>query len=86
MIEKQRYLTIKQVADLLGVSRIAVFQKVKKGLITGEKIGRNYVIPSDHIDGILGKTLGEKDIQRLNTCLERISSDFGGILSKWSGR
>ena len=38
------YLSIPQLAKELGVSRVSIFHKVKKGMIKARKIGRNYVI------------------------------------------
>lgn len=43
------YLTIPQLARILGISRIAVYKKVKKGIIPGVKIGRNFVVSSSYI-------------------------------------
>ena len=39
----KKYLTVKELADLLGISRVAVFKKIKNGQICAEKIGRNYI-------------------------------------------
>jgi excisionase family DNA binding protein len=43
------YLTIPQLAKILGISRIAVYKKVKKGIIPGKKIGRNFVVSATHL-------------------------------------
>lgn len=42
---KKEYLSTAELANLLGVSRIAVFKKIKLGKIKAFKIGRNFVIP-----------------------------------------
>ncbi len=42
---KKEYLSTSELAKLLGVSRIAVFKKIKSGKIKAFKIGRNYVVP-----------------------------------------
>jgi excisionase family DNA binding protein len=44
---KPVYLTIPQVAKILGISRIAVYKRVKKGQIKATKIGRNYAVPKN---------------------------------------
>jgi excisionase family DNA binding protein len=41
---KKNLLSSTEVAKLLGISRIAVFKKIKSGQIKAKKIGRNYVI------------------------------------------
>ena len=42
-IEKNFY-TVKELADLLGISRISVFKRVKQGSIKGQRLGRNFII------------------------------------------
>ena len=51
------YLTIPQLAKLLGISRIAVYKKVKKGQIEAIKIGRNYVISKSKIPEIFATSI-----------------------------
>ncbi len=40
-----KHISVKEMAVRLGISRIAVFKKIKKGQIKAIRIGRNYVIP-----------------------------------------
>lgn len=42
-IEKNFY-TVKELADLLGISRISVFKRVRQGSIKGQRLGRNFII------------------------------------------
>ena len=53
----KRFLTTSEVAKLLGVSRIAVFKKIKSGEIRARKIGRNFVIDKKDIAEVLGDLL-----------------------------
>ena len=48
-MERNKYITIPELAEILGLSRVAVFKKVKKGEIKAIKIGRNYAIPKKFI-------------------------------------
>ncbi|MCL5010997.1 MAG: helix-turn-helix domain-containing protein [Patescibacteria group bacterium] len=43
-MESKEFYTTKELAELLGVSRIAVFNRIKKGDIKAQKMGRNFVI------------------------------------------
>ena len=43
-MDHAKYITIPELAKLLGVSRIAIYKRVKKGQIPATKIGRTYVI------------------------------------------
>ena len=42
--QEHPYISIPQLAKQLGISRIAVYNRVKKGTIQGKKIGRNFVV------------------------------------------
>ena len=57
---KEKYLTIPQLAALLGITRIAVYKKVKKGQIPATKVGRTYVISDPDITSILGNEVSDK--------------------------
>lgn len=43
-MESKEFYTTKELAELLGISRVAVFNKIKKGDIKAQKMGRNFVI------------------------------------------
>ena len=47
---KEGYITIPQLAKRLGLSRIAIYKRVKKGEIPATKIGRMYVITDQTIN------------------------------------
>jgi excisionase family DNA binding protein len=48
-VEKNFY-TIKELAKLLGISRISVFKRVKQGSIKGQRLGRNFIILKKNVD------------------------------------
>ncbi len=43
-MEAKDFYTTKELAGILGISRVAVFKKIKNGTIKAQKIGRNFVI------------------------------------------
>lgn len=49
MAADRQFLSIPEAAALMGVSRIAVFKKVKKGQLSAIRIGRNWAIPAHFI-------------------------------------
>lgn len=53
-MEQKDFYTTAELAKLLGISRIAVFNKIKKGDIKAQKIGRNFVI--------FKKDIGDQDL------------------------
>ncbi|MCX7647011.1 MAG: helix-turn-helix domain-containing protein [Elusimicrobiales bacterium] len=40
----EKYLSVPEFAEKLGITRIAVFKKIKKGILPAIKIGKNWVI------------------------------------------
>ena len=47
-----QYLTIPELARMLGISRIAVYKRVKKGKIKAIRVGRNFAISRDAVKKI----------------------------------
>ena len=51
MAENREFFSIPEAAALLGLSRIAVFKKVKKGQLAAIRIGRNWAVPAAALQG-----------------------------------
>lgn len=76
-MEKNEYFTIAQLAKILGISRIAVYKKVKKGQIKAIRIGRAYAIPKE---SILGASLREEDKKRIDKGVKMVVKEYGEVL------
>jgi excisionase family DNA binding protein len=79
-MKKSEYITIPQLARILGVSRIAVYRKVKKGRIKAVRIGRTFAIPQKQIANILGKTLRKKDKKEIDSAVNKVVTEYGDVL------
>ena len=77
---KKEYLTIPELAKILGISRIAVYKKVKKGEIKAIRIGKNYAIPKKYIGDLLGKDLQEKDKKEIDKAIKKTVQEYGEVL------
>jgi len=64
----------------LGISRIAVYRKVKKGQIKAVRIGRIFAIPQKQIAAILGETLREKDKREIEAAVRKTVREYGETL------
>jgi len=51
--KKAIYISIAELAKMLGISRIAVFNRIKKGQIPAEKIGRSYAILMEDVSDLI---------------------------------
>ena len=78
----EKYITIPELARLLGVSRIAIYKRVKKGEIPATKIGRTYVITDRTIADILGKEVTKKGKERIDAAVRRTVREYGSVLKQ----
>jgi len=79
-MKKSEYITIPQLAKILGLSRIAVYKKVKKGQIKAIRLGRTFAIPKRYIADILGKVLGEEDKREIDRAVKKTVREYGEVL------
>jgi excisionase family DNA binding protein len=82
MGKNEEYISLPQLAKLLGISRIAVFKKVKSGEIKASKIGRNYAVKQEQVLSLLGKALGAKDKQEIDKAVKKTVREYGDVLRK----
>ena len=50
MAEIKQFLSLPEAAARMGISRIAVFKKVKKGQLAAIRIGRNWAVPAGALE------------------------------------
>jgi excisionase family DNA binding protein len=76
----KKYLTTYELAQLLGISRIAVFKKIKSGKIKAKKIGRNFVINKKELGGILDESLTKKKKAEISETVKKTIKEYGETL------
>lgn len=77
---KKELISTIAVAKILGISRIAVFKKIKSGEIKAIKVGRNFVIDTTDLPDILNKTLGENKKREIEQAVKRTVREYGETL------
>ena len=82
MTNNKDFLSTSELAELLGVSRVAVFKKVKSGEIKAEKVGRNYVIPISEYHNIIGDFVNEEKKKEIDSVVERAVEEYGETFKK----
>ena len=81
--ENSKYVSVAELAEMLGISRIAVFNKIKKGQVPAEKIGRAYAVPMKFIQDTFYHDTGvvteekKKDIGKI---VGRVIKEYGETL------
>ncbi|PIY97159.1 MAG: hypothetical protein COY66_00945 [Candidatus Kerfeldbacteria bacterium CG_4_10_14_0_8_um_filter_42_10] len=79
MPDKQYYST-SEAAKILGVSRIAVFNRIKKGQLKAAKFGRNYLIEKDQLPQKRGAPLSNRDKELINKAVDKTIKEYGQTL------
>jgi len=71
-----------EVADILRVSRITVFQRIKSGKIKAEKIGRNYIVSHESLLGALGQKVGAHKKEEIDRVVKRAMKDYKEVFKR----
>lgn len=74
------FITTSELARILGISRIAVFKKIKTGKIKAARVGRNFVIARRDLAGILGRALSQKDKMEIDGSVKKTVAEYGETL------
>lgn len=77
---KHNKITIPQLAEMLGISRIAVYKKVRKGQIPARKVGRIYVISDSQVASVLGRGMTTRDKQQITRAVDMTVRQYGLVL------
>ncbi len=81
-MDKKQYYSIAEVGKILGISRITVYKRVKRGEIKAVRIGRSYAIPSRSLDYILGRELKIGEKEDIDKAVRRVVEEYGDVLKK----
>jgi len=73
------YLSPTEAAKILGISRQAVIARIKRGSLTAERAGRQYIIPADHIQSKKEDTPKKKGVKPI---AKYKKDSIGAILNK----
>jgi len=74
------FLSTTELAKLLGISRVAVFQKIKKGEIKARKVGRNFIINKRDLGDIFGRALTPKKKKEIDKAIMKTIKEYGETL------
>lgn len=78
--QQKKLLSTAELAQLLGVSRVAVFQKIKEGKIPATKVGRSYVVDANDVPTIVGTVLGTQEKKAISDAVGRTVREYGETL------
>lgn len=81
-MENKDFLSTAEVAKLLGISRVAVFNKIKNGEIKAQKVGRSYVISRAELSAVLKLVLSPERKKKIEKTVDRTVKEYGEALKK----
>jgi len=80
--ETSKYLTISELANILGVSRIAIYKRIKSGEIEAERAGNIYIIPKSTVAEIFGEKISAYWKKVIDKAVHKAVTDYGEVLMK----
>ena len=82
--KKAIFVSVSELATMLGFSHVAVFKKIQKGQIPAQKIGRSYAISMEDVADLLHShetgALTELKKEEIKKAVERVVSEYGETL------
>jgi excisionase family DNA binding protein len=78
--EKCSYYSVPQVGALLGISRIAVYRRIRTGEIKAIKIGRNYAIHCSYVRDIVGEAVSPETKRIIRQAVKKTVKQYGPLL------
>ena len=69
-MKRENYYTTQELAKLLGVSRVAVFKKIKSGEIKTVSAGRNYLISKDSLPKEIKKLIEQEQKEAVEEIID----------------
>ncbi len=70
------FLSVAEVAELMGVSRVAIFKKIQSGEILAQKVGRNYIINREDLDLPKAREITEKQKKFIDKSVDRVIDEY----------
>lgn len=79
-MKDKKFLSTTELAKILGISRVAVWKKIKRGEIQAIKVGRNFVIDKRDLGGILNEKLSKKEKLEIERAVKKTVKEYGETL------
>ena len=81
----KKYISTAEAAKLLGISRIAVYKRIKTGRLKAEKFGRNFVVDINKLgndNDIVIETKPSEKKEQIDRTMEKVWSQYSEALKK----
>jgi excisionase family DNA binding protein len=81
--ENKPFVSVAELAKMLGISHVAIFKKIKKGQIEAQKVGRSYIISAEEVNSILNTKSGELTSDKkmeIEKAVQKVVAEYGDTL------
>jgi len=79
---KTDFVSTPEAAKILGVSRIAVFNKIKLGKMPAIKVGRNFVIRKSDVLKAAGELLTSGQKRGIDKAIKRATKQYSEVFKR----
>lgn len=77
---QNNFYSTNELAEKLGVSRVSIFKKIKTGKIKASKVGRNYIIPKEEYENILGLFVSAEKKKEFDQDVKKVVKEYKDAL------
>ncbi len=74
------YISTSEAADILGISRVAVHKRIKKGQLPARLIGHSYLIPRRAVGRFAMEELPAKIKEEVAKGVDKVLKEYGETL------
>lgn len=71
------FISIAELAKILGMTRMGVFKRIKSGKLRANKIGRSFYVARKDLPEVLGTVVGEQEKKNINEAVAKAVKQYG---------
>ncbi len=76
----KEFFSTTELAKLIGISRVAVFKKIKKGEIKAVRVGGNYIVSKKDLPLSLRQSLNNREKEAIEKAVRKTVREYGETL------
>lgn len=77
---EKKYLSTKEAAQKIGISRQAILKKIQAKEIITQKVGRGYIIAEEAIPAVMSKMVTEAQKRGIDKSVSKTVREYGEAL------
>lgn len=79
---KKDFYSTKEAAQILNISRVAVFNRIKNGKLKAVKVGRNFIVSHEELLEALGDKIGPAKKEQIERAISRAMKDYKEVFQR----